>query len=42
MEINQEILEGLINIINFIYIDKEPHIIIICHNIHIEEILIKF
>ena len=29
MEINQEILEGLINILNFTYIDIEPHIITI-------------
>ena len=27
MEINQEILEGLINILNFTYLDIEPHII---------------
>ena len=29
IEINQEILEGLINILNFTYIDIEPHIITI-------------
>ena len=29
MEINQEILEGLINILNFTYIDIEPHVITI-------------
>ena len=29
MEINQEILQGLINILNFTYIDIEPHIITI-------------